>query len=275
MAIKLVSIVIVNYNYGRFLSDAILSVVTQRGFDKCELIIVDGGSTDESIEVIKKFEDRISWWVSEPDKGQSDAFNKGFAQAKGKFGCWLNADDVMLPGTLEAVISKIESSYDVEWISGGTIFFDREGRVVKACSGAKLTKRMNSWVDPTAIGGPSSFFSLSRLKSIGGFNVRLRYVMDCDLWNRFFLVGMRLTHINRYFWGFRLHEDSKTSHAFFGGRSDQFKKEDDIMVRRPAKFLGFINRVLALRLYKVITGCALKSFYDTLRLRGRNIKEIQ
>ena len=95
-----VSVVIANYNYGRFLDEAIQSVLNQACND-VELIICDAASTDNSVEVIKKYADRIAWWCSEKDKGQSDAFNKGFSHAKGRFLTWLNADDVMLPGTIE------------------------------------------------------------------------------------------------------------------------------------------------------------------------------
>ena len=92
MVQPLLSIVIANYNYGRFLEDAIKSVLSQDMGDKVELIICDAASSDNSVEIIKKYADKISWWVSEEDKGQSDAFNKGFAHATGKYGCWLNAD---------------------------------------------------------------------------------------------------------------------------------------------------------------------------------------
>ena len=103
----LLSIVIANYNYGRFLEEAIQSVITQEGFDQCELIVVDGGSTDNSVEVIKKYSDKISWWCSEPDGGQSSAFNKGFRRASGRFLTWLNADDIFLPGALSAIMYEI------------------------------------------------------------------------------------------------------------------------------------------------------------------------
>jgi len=83
MSVPLLSIVIANYNYGRFLESAILSVVSQELADKVELIVCDGGSTDDSVEIIKKYSGQISWWVSEKDNGQSDAFNKGFAHARG------------------------------------------------------------------------------------------------------------------------------------------------------------------------------------------------
>ena len=111
----LLSIVIANYNYGRFLEEAIQSVLSQ-SCDDYELIIVDGGSTDNSVEIIKKYEDKIAWWVSEKDNGQSDAFNKGFAQAKGKFGCWLNADDILMPNAIRAVVEYIKKHPKAEWV---------------------------------------------------------------------------------------------------------------------------------------------------------------
>lgn len=97
MSDPLFSIVIVNYNYGRYLDAAIRSVLDQSCGDK-ELIVVDGGSSDESVRVIERHADRIGWWCSEPDNGQSDAFNKGFSRARGRFLTWLNADDIMFPG---------------------------------------------------------------------------------------------------------------------------------------------------------------------------------
>ena len=99
----LLSIVIANYNYGRYLEDAILSVVSQGVGDKVELIVCDGGSTDNSIEVIRKYADKISWWCSEKDGGQSAAFNKGFMHARGKYLSWLNADDVIPKGSLRKI----------------------------------------------------------------------------------------------------------------------------------------------------------------------------
>ena len=104
----ILSIVIANYNYGRFLEDAIQSVVAQGMGDWIELIICDGGSTDNSVEVIKKYSDKIAWWVSEKDGGQSAAFNKGFAHAHGRFLTWLNADDVMMPGTIDAFVKAVD-----------------------------------------------------------------------------------------------------------------------------------------------------------------------
>lgn len=266
------SVVIANYNYGCFLETAIKSVVEQPGFEKCELIIVDGGSKDGSVDVIKKYLDKIAWWVSEPDKGQSDAFNKGFAHARGMLGCWLNADDVLLPGTLRSVLDLLQRKPYVEWVTGGTIFFNDDMKIWRARIGTGITKAMHRWVDPTVIGGPSSFFSLKRLREVGGFNVDLRYTMDGDLWNKLFAAGLRMRHVNRYFWGFRMHEESKTAHSLNGRRSAAFKAEDSkVFSRRRYNDRQLKWAARKLLLWKILNGCALRSAFDTKRLQGSPI----
>ena len=292
--LPLLSIVIANYNYGRFLEDAINSVVEQDGFDRCELIVVDGGSTDNSVDVIKKFANGlppntprsewhssspiphppslISWWCSERDKGQSDAFNKGFAHARGRLGCWVNADDLLLPGTLRAVLDCMEQNQDVEWVTGGTIYFNEDFMIWRARIGTSITRSMHRWVDPTVIGGPSSFFSIERLKEVGGFNLALHYMMDGDLWNKFFAAGMTMVHVQRYFWGFRAHSASKTSHAFYGRPSKTFNNEEKVLFKRVQySRWGQRLRVLRLRLHKVMTGAIIRSYLDTKRYAGKNI----
>ena len=135
----LVSIVIVNYNYGRFLDEAIQSVLNQSCRD-FELIVVDGGSTDNSLEIIKKHVAYLSWWVSEPDKGQSDAFNKGFAHAHGKYLTWLNADDAMCPGTIERLRNAVVKHPECEWFAGGFIWCDPKMRVLQCYSAYPISR---------------------------------------------------------------------------------------------------------------------------------------
>ena len=271
MGTPVISIVIVNYNYGRFLETAIKSVVEQQSFDQCELIIVDGGSSDESVEIIKKYQDRIAWWVSEKDKGQSDAFNKGFAHARGRLGCWLNADDLILPGTLAAVLRQMEMHPETEWVTGGTIFFDSQMKIWKARIGTGITKCMHKWVDATVIGGPSSFFSIKRLHDVGDFNLKLHYIMDGDLWDRFFAAGLRMVHLNRYFWGFRVHEMSKTAHALKAEKSNQFKEEERLKSNLRWKNRPDSVRVKRLKWFKILNGSLLRSYIDTKRFAGREI----
>lgn len=291
----LFSIVIANYNYGHFLEEAIKSVITQ-SCQNFELIIVDGGSTDSSVEIIRRYvgdlppntriEDfhlqhstsssKISWWCSEKDNGQSDAFNKGFAHARGQFGCWLNADDILLPGTIKAVLREIEQTSGIEWIAGGVIYCDAELTVQTMRIGCSVPSRFHEWFSMTVIGGPSSFFSLSRLKEVGGFDVTLHYIMDGDLWKRFFEAGVKLAHINHYMWGFRLHEQSKTASNIVTRRMPKGQVEEcqRLTIRDAVPRYKVIIGSILLKVWKIASGSLVRSVLDTYKYRGRKVTDI-
>lgn len=112
-----ISIIVPSFNQGRFLSDTLQSIVDQN-YDGVEIIVMDGGSTDNSVEVIKQFEQHIAYWQSEKDAGQSNAINNGFKKATGEFVTWLNSDDVLLAGALEAVDKANFSISDLTIHSG-------------------------------------------------------------------------------------------------------------------------------------------------------------
>lgn len=228
----LLSIVIANYNYGRFLEEAIRSVLSQ-SCDDYELIIVDGGSTDNSVEVIKKYEDKIAWWVSEKDKGQSDAFNKGFARANGKFLTWLNADDVMLPGVIEKLKYASEKHPKCEWFVGGVLWLDPEMKVVN-CGRGRPFSEIRYREGNVSVWGPSSFFTKRLLDAVGGVDERFHYTMDTDLWLRFACKeNARYLPFCNYAWGLRLHPDAKMSgHNFTeDGKLDAQHTEKEKMAR--------------------------------------------
>ena len=272
MSNPILSIVIANYNYGQFLEAAIRSVVEQDSFDQCELIVVDGGSNDNSVDVIKKYTDRISWWVTERDRGQSDAFNKGFAHAKGRLGCWLNADDILMPGTLKAVANHLARDKNAEWISGGTVYFSQEDRSIMWMRKGS-SSLFHFWNPGSFVGGPSAFFSLARLKEVGGFDVDLRFTMDSDLWWRFTRARMRNVHLKRYFWGFGIHKASKTSYAYFARKGDDFKAESERLRKRHGytllqKQVGGI----VLRALRLLTGNLLCSVANSRKWRGKSLE---
>ncbi len=298
----LLSIVIANYNYGRFLEAAIKSVVNQEGFDSCELIIVDGGSTDNSVDVIKKYANglppntslydwiknnptlmtndhllttKITWWVSEKDKGQSDAFNKGFAHARGRLGCWVNADDLLLPGTIRVVTDYLKVHPETEWIAGGTIFVDSDLKVVMARLGSSVSFRLQKVFcgsGCTMVGGPSSFFSISRLKDVGGFDLSLKYTMDGDLWYRFIMADMKIIHLPKYFWVFRIHEASKTSHSISSAKSPAFLDEDERLRKLVDWSASKVRLVhLVLRIIRILNGSIICSIFFTKCKRGKYV----
>lgn len=212
MRLPLLSIVIANYNYGRFLEEAIQSVVEQDGFDQCELIIVDGGSTDNSVEIIRKYADKIAWWCTEKDSGQSAAFNKGFSHAKGEYLTWLNADDVFVKGCLRRVITAMERHPDCEWFTGNMLRFLEDGRVIEIGWGPhwypSFLQRKDS---PVVVFGPTTFFSKKIYEAVDRIDESLHHAMDYDLWLKFMMMGIKQRRVSCFCWAFRMHEASKTA----------------------------------------------------------------
>ena len=258
----LISFVIVNFNYGRFLEAALRSIVSQNQRD-IEIIVIDGGSTDNSVDVIKKYEDCISYWVSEPDGGQSDAFNKGFSKAKGKYLTWLNADDVLVPGCLKFVIKAMHRHPSCEWFTGNYFKFTEDGAVIKIGWGPyylPFCLQRKGW--PISVYGPTSFFSKKLFDRVGGMNVNLHLMMDIDLWIRFILAGAKQRRVNCFCWAFRMHEASKTAsyegHVLSNEKRARFKIEDQISYGdagyKPSKAIYWI-----LKVWRVMDGSAFKN----------------
>lgn len=281
--IKFLSIVIANYNYGQFLEEAILSVLRQCDLnmrlptgDHIELIIVDGGSTDNSLEIIKKYQDRLAWWCSERDQGQSHAFNKGFARAKGRFLTWLNADDLLLPGTLVALRRISETHPTCEWFTGNYLQFRQDSRkIIFAPWGAHvLPKCLQTFNAPLVIFGPTTFWSRAAYSRVGVLDENLHYSMDTDYWLRMKRCGYQQRRLNHCCWAFRMHERSKT--AQYGTR----EIDEDIRSRWHQE-LRFVNQKvgyrcpLYLRLLGLIMrfwdGSALVASYRWLFIVGKNV----
>ncbi len=209
----LFSIVIANYNYGRFLAEAIESAYSQGMGDEVEVIVCDGGSTDNSLEIIKRYKDRLAWWCSEKDDGQSNAFNKGFAHARGRFLTWLNADDVLTHGALKAIANEIAKHPDCEWFAGSSVWTDANLMIHRCfCAHRFSVSRVRCGL--MSVGGPSSFFTPRLLAAAGGFDETLHYKMDTDLWYRFFFkCGARYRRTRHNIFAYRQHEASKMSGA--------------------------------------------------------------
>lgn len=271
----LFSVVIANYNYGRFLEEAIQSVLSQSCQD-FELIIVDGGSTDNSVEVIKKYADRISWWISEKDRGQSDAFNKGFAHANGRFLTWLNADDAFAPGALSAVAREIERHADCEWFVGSSVWCDAEMRIDR-CFCAHRFSALRAKTGGMTVGGPSSFFTQRLLDAVGGVDESLHYVMDVDLWYKFHReCGAKYRRTCHNVWAFRQHEASKmsgsgTERALANRRRSQ--EESRLMDRRYGRKGGWQRRLLDLLSFSLID--KIVAVNRTKKYKGKSLRALK
>lgn len=262
---SLLSIVIANYNYGRFLEAAIESVLSQGMSDKVELVVVDGGSSDNSVDIIKKYADRIAWWCSEKDKGQSDAFNKGFAHARGKYLTWLNADDIMPDGCLKKIVRELERHPDCEWFTGNLYRFTEDGRVVECAWGPNyLPKWLQSRGQPVAVYGPATIFTKELFDRVGGMKLYQNFMMDTDLWMRFIVAGVKQRRINCFCWAFRMHEESKT--AEFGGHKlppeqrAKFEAERKQSIAETGYCASSLNHRL-IQIWRIFDGSLLKCWW--------------
>ncbi|HSM25211.1 MAG TPA: glycosyltransferase family 2 protein [Anaerolineaceae bacterium] len=175
----LISIITPSYNQADYLEMSMLSVLNQ-DYPNLEYIVVDGNSTDGSQEIIKKFEDRLSWWVSEKDDGQADAFNKGIKHAQGKYIGWLNSDDLYLPGTISEAVSLLENNQDLAFVFGDVQSINEKGIITNImCYGDwQLVDLMQFKI----IGQPAVFMRRDLLEKVGGLDPSFHFLLDHLLW---------------------------------------------------------------------------------------------
>jgi glycosyltransferase involved in cell wall biosynthesis len=200
------SIVTPSFNQGEYLEQTIRSVLDQ-GYEPLEYIVIDGGSTDDSVNVIKRYEDRLAYWVSEKDRGQVHAINKGIEKATGDITAFINSDDVYLPGTFNAVASYFESHPECKWVCGDTVLFG-EGHQTELAR-ARVPKSPGhclSWEYLAA--QPGHFWKTDIVRA--GFDERWNYDFDHEMYIRLLLAGHVCEYIPLPFAGYRLHSVSKT-----------------------------------------------------------------
>jgi glycosyltransferase involved in cell wall biosynthesis len=203
-----ISIVIPSYNQGHFLEETILSIVDQ-DYPDLEILVVDGGSKDNSVDIIKKYEQHISWWVSEKDKGQSDAINKGFARVTGEIVTWLCSDDLYTKGTLKQVAELFSNlPDDVGVVYGRAILFG-DGFATREAHNYD-TPGVERYITGQAFPQPSSFIKTKYLRQAGPcVREDLHLGMDYDLFARLGCV-CSFHPVKDFFSRYRLHDASKT-----------------------------------------------------------------
>jgi len=206
--LPLVSIITPSFNQAKFLRQTIESVLTQ-DYPNLEYIIIDGGSTDGSQEIIKEYEEKLAYWESIPDRGQTDAINKGFAKANGKYLAWLNSDDVYQPGAVAQAVDFLELHPDVGLVYGICTFIDAEGRTIGQFPAAQTDyQRLRRGF--VHIPQQSAFFRGDLWRKVGPLDPTFYFAMDYDLWVRLAAQAPVVYLPGRVWASFRLHGDAKT-----------------------------------------------------------------
>ncbi|MBW2154216.1 MAG: glycosyltransferase [Deltaproteobacteria bacterium] len=257
-----ISIVTPSYNQGRFIEKTIRSVLLQ-GYPNLEYIIIDGGSNDESVDIIKKYEPWLSYWVSEPDRGQAHAINKGLNRATGEIFHWLNSDDQLLPGALAEVARAIRREPDaIGWV-GGSVCMDTADKVLDILLPKNLdAEGLSDWLN-NSIYQPG-FFALTRaVLDSGGVEESLHYVFDVDLWLRLCKRG-RFSLINKELARVLIHPDAKTQaqahksiaeHVtvlFKHGYEEQARSMVELIVFRERNLRRKVERVTSTFSYRIL-----------------------
>ncbi|MEO5684456.1 MAG: glycosyltransferase family 2 protein [Chitinophagaceae bacterium] len=226
----LISIITPSFNQGSFIGETILSVIDQ-DYPAIEYIIIDGGSTDDTIAVIKKYEDRINFWVSEPDKGQPDAINKGLKRATGDIIAFINSDDVYEPGAFRFIAEQFQLGH--QWMMGAVINFRIETGESELVTQQADGNLLNWLIRNNRNHQPGNFWSRSVFEKVGLMDESLHYSFDWDYWLKFITHQcVPSVYNNRTLARFRLHNESKTVKFWY-----KFNQEYVFLINKYKKYL--------------------------------------
>ena len=253
-----ISIVTPSFNQGKFIEETIRSVLLQ-GYPDLEYIIIDGGSSDSSSEIIVKYEKWLTYWISEPDRGQSHALKKGFSKSTGDILGWLNSDDIYRHNIFKQIGIAYRSNQG-SIIAGKVLNFDNDNKQETIIEQHNITleNMVKFWEHEYSWHQPGIFFPRYAYEKAGGLDESLRFYMDHDLICRL-LQYCRVTYIEDIVACFRLHETSKTCSIF-----DYMLEELSLVSKRYWQLIASIDTVLA---NKRIGGMYARSFLDRLHRR--------
>ncbi len=200
-----------SFNQGRFLERTIQSVLSQT-YEHFEYIIIDGGSHDETTEILRRYSSRLKYWVSEPDRGQAHALNKGFAVARGEILCFINSDDLLVAQALSTAVRHLSARSEVDFLCGRVDFIDEADQQAKGFPQlfevAVFDDR--TMLEACHVAQPATFFRAKAFRSLQGFDETLRYGFDYGARIRAYLAGFRFESVPDVLARFRLHSTSKT-----------------------------------------------------------------
>jgi glycosyltransferase involved in cell wall biosynthesis len=208
------SVVTPSYNQAQFLEETIRSVLVQ-GYPNLEYMVFDGGSTDGSVDIIRKYADGLAYWVSEPDGGQADAINKGFRRATGDILAWLNSDDTYLPGALRQAVESLSLHPEHDLVYANCDYVDASGQRLQTVAVWDFVPRRILTGIPLVL-QPASFFRRRAVDRVGLLEESLRYLMDHDFYVRMVLASLTFYRVDQVWAHFRWHPASKSTTQAIG-----------------------------------------------------------
>ena len=203
----IVTVAVPSYNHGRFLDEALASIFGQGV--PVEVMLADGGSTDETLQVIQKWKDKLAWWRSGPDGGQSAAINEAISRGCAPYVCWLNADDTFLPGGLQAMVDALESHPDAPATYAKCWTTNAAGKRLMPYLTGPFSVRMLA--NRCFITQPATLVRRQAWEKVGGIDESFHFALDYELWWRLYKAGGKFIYLRQYVATTRAHLDTKTA----------------------------------------------------------------
>jgi glycosyltransferase involved in cell wall biosynthesis len=259
-----ISLVLPSFNQSEFLEETIKSILDQR-YENLEFMILDGASTDGSVEIIKQYADKLTYWQSKPDKGQADALIQGFKRASGDIFGWVNSDDILFPGALEHIANAYLRCPQPGIFAGNYVLIDQQGKVIRC----KRHPRESGWFGTHGLQvvSPEWFYTKKAYEKVGGLDINFFYSMDLDLYMKMIMEGVKYVYIDRELIGFRVHEGSKTTAIGFTST-----EEDRIVAARLKKEYNVNFKSMWIiwiyRFFQLVNGNYFRMLMKTLVFRG-------
>jgi glycosyltransferase involved in cell wall biosynthesis len=226
----LISIVSPSFNQAAFLEETMLSVFRQ-DYPQIEYIVIDGGSTDASVQIIKRHDGKLAYWTSEKDRGQADAIMKGFARSRGEVLAWLNSDDCLAPSAARIAAEYLAADPSLGLVYGDRLHIDAKGNVIGINQGPSFYGRMLE--RNITIPQETAFFRRTVFEKAGGLDRELHFATDIDLWCRLQKIT-KFKHVPAFLGFFRSHPCAKSVvfHDQKDGTSEKYKREQEIVFQR-------------------------------------------